>query len=163
MTTPVDPFTFAWAARCTIDLIGNAKASALVGKSEDTLSAWKHRTNPRWPRIDQALALDLAYAAAGGDGLPFLDSFQALANQARESEACWIKFAADCAALSKDQGEFNAAAFNVMLPGATQRDADRCMVEVQEVMTRAGAIVRRIKSICRWGAGSRSQMSGGIS
>lgn len=161
MTTHAETFTFAWAARRTIDLIGNAKATALVGKSEETLGAWKHSTNPRWPRIDQALALDLAYIEAGGDGSPFLDSFLAMVSQARETEACQIKFAAECAALSKDQGEFNAAAFNVMLPGATQRDAYRCLVEVQEVMTRAGAIVRRITSICRWGAGPRSQIAGG--
>lgn len=162
MTTAAERFTFAHAARLTIGLIGSVKAAALVGRSEETLTAWKHSTNPRWPRIDQALALDLAYIDAGGDGSPFLDTLQALVDRARETEACLIKFAAECAALTKDHAEFVGVAFDVMLPGATQRDRHRCLVEVQEIIVRAGAVVRRIKSLCHRGAGPRSQIAGGV-
>lgn len=161
MTTPAEHYSFAWAARRTIDLIGNDKASALVGKSEETLGAWKHSTNPRWPRIDQALALDMAYAAAGGDGLPFFESFQAQACRAERSEACEIMLMADFAALSQDQGELVAAGFDVMRPGAQQRNFKRCWVEVNEVMSRARTLASRLKSLCIRDAGSWVQIAGG--
>lgn len=161
MTTAAEPFTFAYAARLTIGLIGPAKAAALVGKSEETLTAWKHGTNPRWPRIDQALALDLAYIQAGGDGSPFLDSFQALVDQTHGIEACLEKLSAASAALAKDYGECAAATFEVMLPNASLCAKKRALVEVLEVMARLGVLKRLIKSFCLLGAGSRSQIAGG--
>lgn len=164
MTKAVLPFTFTDAAKRTIARIGEAEAARLLGNSVSTLEAWRNSDNPRWPRIDQALALDLAYAAAGGDGSPFLDAFQVAVSVASiERDACRTALATTIATLAKDSGELLAASIAVIHPDATQREIDRALVEAQDVVTGADSVVRQLKSFCRRGAGSRSQKTGGIS
>lgn len=162
MTKTVLPFTFTDAAKRTIARIGEAEAAQLVGKSVATLEAWRLDDNPRWPRIDQALALDLAYAAAGGDGSPFLDAFQVAVSVASiERDACRTALATTIATLAKDSGELLAASIAVIHPDATQREVDRALVEAQDVVTGADSVVRQLKSFSRRGAGSRPEKAGG--
>ena len=163
MTKAALPFTFTDAAKRTIARIGEAEAACLLGLiGRSTLDKWRNQDDPRAPRIDQALALDLAYAAAGGDGSPFLDAFQVAVSVASiERDACRTALATTIATLAKDSGELLAASIAVIHPDATQREVDRALVEAQDVVTGADSVVRQLKSFSRRGAGSRPEKAGG--
>jgi hypothetical protein len=163
MTKATLPFTFTDAAKRTIARIADAELERLFGRSwRSTADAWRNADNPRWPRVDQALALDLAYAAAGGDGSPFLDAFQVAVSVASiERDACRTALATTIATLAKDSGELLAASIAVIHPDATQREVDRALVEAQDVVTGADSVVRQLKSFSRRGAGSRPEKAGG--
>jgi len=163
MTKATLPFTFADAVKRTTARIDDKELERLFGRNwSSTVQAWRNDSNPRWPRVDQALALDLAYAAAGGAGSPFLDAFQVAVRAAGDArEACRNALTATIATFAKDSGELLAASIAVIHPDATQREVDRALVEAQDVVTCADMFVRELKSFCRRDAGSRSQEAGG--
>lgn len=164
MTKATLPFTFADAAKRTIARIANADLERLLGRNWRSLKlAWQDRDNPRIPRIDQALALDIAYAAAGGDGSPFLDAFQVAVSVASvERAACRTALTTTIATFAKDSGELLAASIAVIHPDATQREIDRALVEAQDVVTVADLFVRQLVDLSQHGAGPCAKKTGGI-
>lgn len=165
MTKAALPFTFTDAAKRTIARIGEAEAACLLGLiGRSTLDKWRNQDDPRAPRIDQALALDLAYAAAGGDGSPFLDAFQVAVSVASvERAACRTALTTTMATFAKDSGELLAASIAVIHPDATQREIDRALVEAQDVVTVADSFVRQLVNLSQHGAGPCARNTGGIS
>jgi hypothetical protein len=164
MTKPSAPFTFADAAKRAIAGIADADLARLLGPRWNSLKmAWQDVDNPRLPRIDQALALDLAYAAAGGNGLPFFDAFEIAVSRLDKRAACIVTFARLAGILAKEYGDLVAATHGAMLPNASPRDKHRALVEVQDVIVAAAGLASQLLSQCEPDAGSWAQITGGIS
>jgi hypothetical protein len=163
MTKATVPYSFAAAARRTIEGIGWDKAVQMIGpKSRATLQAWCDGDNPRLPRIDQALALEVAYSAAGGDGYPFLDAFQiALTAACDGREACHTRITAKVANIAKDSGELIAAAIPVTRTDANPREIRRALVEAEDLGSGVDGLVYELKMLLRRDAGSVAMIAGG--
>lgn len=154
MTQARIPLTFAQAATRVAGLIGYATAARIVRRGERTIYEWARPNTLTCPSITQALALDAAYSAAGGDGYPFLEVYQHEIDKARSAAtACYRALGDDVAGFAIEAGEAVAAAIAVTQGEATHRNIYRALGEAEQVQTKIGAVVRRLTSILTSGAG----------
>lgn len=123
MTKAREPSTFEDAILRVVDRIGWAAAADAVGKGERVVRNWSDPDMDRRPDIEEALALDKAYqAAGGGDPPPMLAVYLTLIDrhQARAADPAEIAIATGLAA--KESGEAIAAAVIASQPGASGKD-----------------------------------------
>lgn len=128
MTKRRAPLTFELALTKIAGVIGWAKVAEIVGQAERTVRNWSDPDTSAGITLDAALKLDVAYAAAGGDGAPMHQCFTTRL-KADTADACaTVEALSRCAATAaKESGEANAALFAVTRPGAT--DADFAIAE----------------------------------
>lgn len=155
------PLTFADAMTKVAGLIGYEAAAKMSGRATRTIYAWANPTTKTVPPIDQALAFDGAFRAAGGEGAPFLDAFTfQLGLVVERQDACARALVADVGAVSRETGEAIAAALTLTSSTASPLDAMRAFAEVTQAADAIDALQGRIASFLPSDAGSDAGMSG---
>jgi hypothetical protein len=148
------PHTWAEAATRVAGELGYAEAGLVVGRSERTIYEWANPDTATRPSLEQMIALDAAYIAAGGEGAPFL------AAHAHQLDLTSAALTADRSALveavqttARECGEAIDAALTVSAPNASPIETHRALVQANEAHQATGALVQRLTSFLPAGAG----------
>ena len=114
---------------------GYAEMARILDRSERLVRAWGDPERRERMPIDDAIALDLAYRAAGGDGAPV---FEAYAEKLRNDGLTWfadeVALGRHVAGMIKECAEAEAAVVIASQPGATARDRANARREVEEAL-----------------------------
>lgn len=109
--------------------------------SERTVRDWGDPSTGRSIRIDDAVTLDLAFRAAGGNGSPILETYSCMVEVASgERFACQAQLAQRTATAVQEGGEAYAALIRASLPGATVADKLEAVRQWEEAVAAHGAI-----------------------
>lgn len=123
MTKRRDPLTFERALTKIAGLIGWAAAAKIVRQAERTVRNWSDPDTSASITLDDALALDVAYRVAGGEGAPMFECYALRLDTdtlaARPSADALLK---STAAAAKEHGEAIAAVIAASRPGASAAD-----------------------------------------
>lgn len=122
MTKVRQPLTFAHAVTRIAGRIGWDGCADACGKSERAVRAWSDPELDRQPCLDDALALDAAYVAAGGGEAPLLSVYAARLDRSTTPPADSAELARATASVAKEAGEAVAALVAASQPGAPSRD-----------------------------------------
>ncbi len=162
MTIARPPKTFAQATTTIAGLLSWEAMKKIVKRSTRTIRYWSQPNCKTTPMLHQAAALDAAYLAAGGEYAPYAQALAFAVDVEYSNEiACYRALAADTAKFVREAGELGAALIEAGQPGASPHAHSRALVEAQEVETALGALMRRLPSFFRFGAGSLSGNTGG--
>ncbi|SNS20873.1 hypothetical protein SAMN06295912_102273 [Sphingomonas laterariae] len=147
MTKRRDPLTFSLAITRVAGLLGWGDAAAIVDRSERTVRLWSESDAGGTPTLDQAIALDRAYLAAGGDSAPLLRSYALqLETSMADAFADRIALAGDIAQAARESAEAVASSIHASQAGASPTAIHHAIAETEEA---SGAITRllgRLKS-----------------
>ncbi|WP_313539714.1 hypothetical protein [Sphingomonas sp.] len=158
MTKQRIPGTWAHAAFTIGERIGAKRAAAAAQVGERTFYNWADPDLETTPTLTQAFALDLAFADAGGEELPFLAVYQAAsACRAIVVEPCCLALVDEIAETAKEFGEAVEHSLAAARPTASRSQVLRAMTEAVELQQATKNIVRRLGAIIRRGAGPRLQ------
>lgn len=147
MTKPRIPHSWAAAVTRIAGHIGWEGAAKAVDKTVALIRAWSDDATGKRPSLDQALALSVAYAAAGGEGEPFLDAFAfQIGATVADHDPCRRALTAEAAVCAKEFGDALAAALTLTNPTASPLDAIRAFAEAGQADDRLAALMRRIAS-----------------
>ena len=164
MTQRRIPHSFADAMIQVAARLGWDGAGRAVDRRERLLRRWSEPHDPRWPSLPQALALDAAFCADGGEEPPFLTAFAHLLQVERDrSDTCFRALIADVATVATETGEAVAFSLAVAQPGASPHEYHRAMVEARQAHSATGRLLRRLHSFLPLGAGSGAGKTGGSS
>ena len=163
MTKLRSPITWADAMTRVAGTLTFAGARKIVTRSDSLVRKWSDASTGKLPTIEQALRLDTAHRAHGGEGAPFFDTYAALLEiRVSQVMACRIALAEDLASVAREYGDALSAAIAVTLPGATARDVLRALAETEEAYSRTGRLMRRLKSFLPFGVAPRAGITGGL-
>ncbi len=147
MTHQRAPLTFAAAMTQIAARIGYPAAATLAGRAERTIYAWAHPGSTTAPPIDQALAFDAAWRAAGGDGAPFLDAFAfQLGLVVERQPPCTRALVDEVGTASREVGEAIAASLALTCSAPSPLEAQRAFAEVTQAADAIDAVQRRVAS-----------------
>jgi hypothetical protein len=156
MTKARIPGTWSAAVTQIADYLGVPAAARAAGVGERTIYKWSDPDMATTPTLAQALALDLAFADAGGDGLPLLAIYQAAMEcSAIAVEPCRKALVEELARASKEFGEAVEHSLVAARPSATRTHVLRAMTETAELEQATKTIARRLRAMIRRGAGPR--------
>ena len=144
MTKARQPLTFPDAVTRVAGRIGWAGAADACGKSERAVRAWTDPELDRQPCLDDALALDAAYLAAGGGEPPLMAVYAARLERASAPPANSADLARATAAVAKETGEAVAALVVASLPGAPSRDRAVAEREVADAVEALAEVQRKL-------------------
>lgn len=148
MTKARKPLTFALAITTAIDLIGWDVAARVAGRAQRSVRHWADPDRGVMPNLAQALAIDRAYMAAGGDAPPLLGSYvRQLDIELSNVAGCRIAAAADIAAVARESGDALAAAIQAIQPDATPAMIYRAIAEVEEAQPLLARLMGRLRAI----------------
>lgn len=120
---------------------GWAAMAAVARRAPRTVRNWGDPDTPEQIPLDAAIALDLAYQAAGGIGAPLYETYtMQLELPASERFASRHQLARLAAEYIRESGEAGAALVNAAQPGADHlefRAAEREVLEALTVLQRA--------------------------
>lgn len=149
MTKPREPLTFERALTKIASQIGWPMVATIAGRSESAVRNWSDQDTSAGVRLEHALALDVAHLAAGGQGAPLLQVYQArLETELRAASADRVKLSLQIAMAAKEGGEAFEAATLAALPGASESQLVRAELELEEsiaAQTNALAQVRALR------------------
>lgn len=157
MTQLRDPSTFPHAITRIAAIVTFPEMARIVGRSENWVRKWSAPRAKSGPTIMQALQLDAAYAARGGLGAPFLETYaHQLDVQIARETACTRQLLADAAIASREFGEAIQYTIEAADPAATDQTILLAQREVEQARTVMAVIGRRLSSFLtlRRGAGS---------
>ncbi len=149
MTLIRTPGTIAHAVTVIAGRLTNASAAATAGVKPRTIHDWSHpeATSNLSITLGQAMALDAAYAAAGGEGAPLHTAYAAqLGQTVRQMTACHRELATDLADTSREVGEAIGAATLLIIPGASPNTVQRAAIEIDEAEGAIARLKRRVAS-----------------
>lgn len=147
MTKPRNPLCFSAAVMDIIDRIGLNAAKSATGRGERMVGYWSESDMPALPNLDQAVALDRAFMAAGGTYPPLLQHYARQLDAVMiPATACTAALAADVAAISRETAEAIADALAVMQPGATPAVIDHAIAEATEASALFAPFIARLSS-----------------
>lgn len=107
----------------------------VTGRAVRTVRNWGDPDTPEQIPLDCAIALDLAYIAAGGDCAPLFETYSLKLEMASmERFACNIALARHTADVIREGGEAHSALVRATLPGATRADREDALRECSEAM-----------------------------
>lgn len=162
MTKPRVPLTVPHAVTKVVGLIGAAAAAEAADRSTRMVYNWMDPDSDDAPTVLQAMALDLAYRAAGGDGAPIFELYaELLGEHYAQLAACQMQLADDLAIASKEFGEAAEATIAVVKPNAGPREIHHAMTQVEEAHSAVGTLLRRLKNFLPFGAGPGAAKAGG--
>jgi hypothetical protein len=172
LTLARDPLTFQHALTRIGAVLTTAEMARVVRRSERLVHKWMHPDERAAPTLFQALALDMAYAAAGGDGAPILETYaQQLESELGRQVASTIALSSALAVAAKECGEAIAHGLAASQPGSGPRVAHQAVVQAVEAQSAMAVVVRRLSSLARTplraiaflplGAGPRGETVGG--
>lgn len=154
MTVPRTPDTSADAVLQIAGRIGYTAAAKIVGRSTACIRDWTNEATTSCPSFAQAVALDAAYIAAGGENAPLHDAYAVqLEIVVAERTACARSLSREVAAAARECGEFIAASLSVCQPDHSPNDVQRALIEADEAESKIATIKRRLFSFRKTGAG----------
>lgn len=107
----------------------------ITGRERRTVQNWGDPDTPESVPINFAIALDLAYLAAGGSGTPI---FEAYAHKLEQAEAANFADRYDllrrAQAVAKETGEANSAILGAAQPNASAADKRAALTEITEAI-----------------------------
>lgn len=161
MTKPRTPLTLPHAVTKIVGLLGAPAAAEAAGRGTRLVYNWMDPDSDDAPSVPQAMALDLAYRAAGGDGAPIFEFYaELLGEHYAQLAACQMQLADNLAAASREFGEASEATIAVIKPNAGPREIHHAMTQVEEAHDAIGTLRRRLKSFLRIGAGPVGKAGG---
>jgi len=162
MTQVRDPSTFPHAITRIAAVVTFPEMASIVGRSENWVRKWSAPRAKSGPTILQALLLDAAYAARGGQGAPFLETYAHLLDvQITRETDCFTQLLADAATASKECGEAIAYTIEAAEPGASEHQILLAQREVEQARTVMAVIGRRLSSFLTLRRGAGSGKTGG--
>ena len=155
MTRPRTPHTSFFAVqRIITQLSGCEFAAPIVGRTASCVRDWGNDQTTSCPSWAQAIALDAAYRAAGGEGAPLFEAYAAQLDLAfNHLVACQKELARDLAEASREVGEALGAAALLIVPGCTPGQVQTAVIEIDQAETRLARMRRRVTSFIKPGAG----------
>lgn len=148
MTKPRVPISFGQAIARIAGVIGWDEAGLLCGRAGRTARLWSETDKTASPTLEQAIALDSAYLAAGGLGAPILECYALKVDvQLADSLACRIALTEDIGTLARESGEAISFALLAARPGSTPKDMHRALGEAEEAVSLHHRIMARIKGL----------------
>lgn len=110
-----------------------AEMAIVVDRAENTVRDWGNPNAGVSVPIEAAIALDLAYMAAGGLSAPIHEAYGLLLEtRFAQRFACAIELGRKTMAAIREGGEAHEALVAATLPGATDRDREQALREVEE-------------------------------
>lgn len=146
MTKARDPSTFEDAIVRIADRIGWGAAADAVGKGERVVRNWSDPDMDRQPTIDEAMALDAAYLAAGGGEPPLMAVYGRRLDRMVTAPAANADRIAASQRAAIEGGQAIAALMAAGLPNACARTlavADKETEEAIEAFTTAHRLLGR--------------------
>jgi hypothetical protein len=158
-----EPLSFPRAITKIAAVLDYPAMARAVGRGERLMRKWSHPTSGAFPTLAQAVLLDQAYVAAGGDGMPLLEAYAQQLDVAIGREiACQLALSAAVAVAAKEFGEAVAASLAVARPGALNQGAVfHALNESEEASAAMAVVVRHLTSFLPGGAGSPGEAVGG--
>ena len=139
MTKLREPLTFEHGLARIAGLIGWDSVARICRQSERTVRNWSDPDTSASIRIDDALALDIAWQAAGGEGAPMLQVYmRRLELEAAAACGSSAALSEKTSKAAKEAGEAIAALVLAARPGATPADkaiAKREAVQAIDALT----------------------------
>jgi hypothetical protein len=130
------------------DLIGWKAAARITGRAERTVQHWSESENRGTPTLEQALALDRAYFAAGGGYAPISDSFARQMEVAMaDANACRVALAEDIALFSREAGDAVCRCIQALAPGASPAMILAAILETEEADAIVARLIGRLKAL----------------
>lgn len=112
---------------------GYTDMATIVGRAVRTVRNWGDPDTAEQIPLDCAIALDLAFIAAGGDCAPLFETYQLQLELAQmERFACNIALGKHAAKVIREGGEAHSALLLATLPGATENDRKNALRECSE-------------------------------
>jgi len=163
LTLAREPLSFPRAITKIAAVIDYPDMARVIGRSESLTRKWSHPARKAFPTLAQAVAIDGAYVAAGGDGTPLLEAYAQQLDVAIGREiACQLALSAAVAVAAKEFGEAVAASLAVARPGAPNQGAVfHALNESEEASAAMAVVVRHLTSFLPGGAGSPGEAPGG--
>jgi hypothetical protein len=156
-----EPLSFSLAITTIIGRVGWADAGRITRRANRTLRHWSESDRKGTPTLDQAIALDRAYIAAGGGYAPILESYARQLNVTLSaSMACHAALGEDIAAASRETADAIGASIQIIQPGASPTAVHRAIAETEEAGVRLTRLLGRLKSFLP-GNGVAQEYSGG--
>lgn len=119
--------------------------ATIAGRAVRTVRNWGDPDTAEQIPLDCAIALDVAYIAAGGDCAPLFETYSLKLELAHMQRfACNIELARHTAEVIREGGEAHSALVRATLPGATEgdrADALRECVEAFDILKRTLALL----------------------
>lgn len=150
MTKQRDALTFENALARIAGRIGWGEVARICKVKERAARNWSDPDTSSAVRLEQALALDLAFLAAGGKGPPLLYCY------ADRLEIALLDVAVDrhelvagVAVAARENGEALAASLAAARPGASRADFAIAEREIEEAITAKKTILTSIRALAR--------------
>ena len=106
----------------------------LVERTETTVRKWGDHNQPEQISLSAAIALDIAFERAGGDGTPLLDTYLLQVQVSREEAfADGIAIQRDACDMAREAGQAVEALVRAGLPGATADDRKHAIAQIEDV------------------------------
>jgi hypothetical protein len=162
MTQPRDPMTIPHAITRIAAVVTFPEMARIAGRSENWIRKWSAPTAKSGPTLAQALDLDAAYVARGGDGAPIFETYAHLLDLAVAREtACLTQLLEDAEKASKECGEAISYTIKAARAGASIHTILLAQREVEEARTVMAVIGRRLSSFLTLRRGAGSGKTGG--
>lgn len=123
-------------ARIAGQLVGGFEEMARVsGRCTRTVRNWGDPDTPEQVPVDCAIALDLAFIAAGGTGAPIFETYALKLELAEAAKfADRFELLRHAQRVARETGEANAAIIGAAQPSATDADRARALGEALEAI-----------------------------
>ncbi|HWJ69150.1 MAG TPA: hypothetical protein VNS79_03760 [Sphingobium sp.] len=139
--------TFSLAITRIAGLIGWEEAARATDRSERTVRLWSEGDAGTLPSLDQAMALDRAYLAAGGGEALILESYARQIDVAMAAAlACQRSLSDEIAETARESAEAIASSIRVTQPGATATAIYHAIAETEEASGACTRLLARLKS-----------------
>lgn len=145
MTKLREPGGFGHAITVIAARLGWDTCAEIVGKTTRAVRNWSEDDKEALPTLQEAFELDAEYLRAGGGEPPLLAAYARMLDRVvpmPDAEADRVEAAARAA---KEAGEFTAAAFRAVSPGADQKAAEDLEREGHEAIAAIGDVIHRIR------------------
>jgi hypothetical protein len=129
-------------------LIGWDAAASVTGRAPRTVQHWSESENRGTPTLEQAIALDRAYIAAGGGYAPISDSFaRQMEVVMADADACRVALAEDVALFARETGDAVGRCIQALAPGASPALIQAAILETEEADAIVPRLLGRLKAL----------------
>jgi len=147
MTKVRAPLSFSLAITTAVGVIGWDQAAKITRRSKRAVRYWSESDQGGLPTLDQAMALDKAFMAAGGGFAPILESYaRQLDISLLDTLACRAALADDIAQATQESADAISSSIHVTLPGASPTEIYHAIKETEEASGAMNRLLTRLKS-----------------
>lgn len=121
---------------------GYKDLARIVNRHESTVRAWGDELKPDMIPMPTAIALDIAYERAGGEGRPLFETYALQVKVAREmAYAGEIALAHKVCILIREGAQAHEALVLASLPSSSPRDRTHAVRELEDVIREATSAI----------------------